>query len=110
MSPIERRQRILERLCVTRFDTCESLANEFHVSIRTIQRDIEKLICLYPIETVRGRFGGGVRVMKGYYFSYKSSSRKVLDQQQTALLRELREQLTGHKRDVMDSILVQFAP
>ena len=110
MNSIERRQEILERLCVRRFDTCKELADEFHVSIRTIQRDIKELISSYPIETVCGRFGGGVRVMKGYYLNYRPSRRKALDQQQFSLLRELREPLTGHKREIMDSILVQFAP
>ena len=110
MNPVERRQRILERLCCRRYDTCGHLADEFHVSIKTIQRDIKILICVYPIETVRGRFGGGIRVMDGYYFTYKPSDRKALNQQQIAVLRELREEATGKKRDVLDSILVQFAP
>ena len=39
MTPTERRQRILEVLCVRRHDTCDNLAHEFHVSNATIRRD-----------------------------------------------------------------------
>ena len=57
MSPSERRQRLLEVLCLRRYDTCANLAHEFHVCQRTIRYDIEILMCSYPIETVRGRYG-----------------------------------------------------
>ena len=110
MSPSERRQRLLEVLCLRRYDTCANLAHEFHVCQRTIRYDIEILMCSYPIETVRGRYGGGVRVMDGYYFYHKSSANKALNQKQTALLRRLKDQLAGDDRDAINSILVQFAP
>lgn len=110
ISPTERRLKILEKLSLSRYDTCDNLANELHVSTKTIRRDIGILMCQYPIETVSGRFGGGVRVMNGYYFHYKLSGGKFLDQKEVALLRELREQLTGDKRDTLDGIFVKFAP
>ena len=110
MSPSERRQKLLEVLCLRRYDTCANLAHEFHVCQRTIRYDIEALMCSYPIETVCGRFGGGGRVMEGYYYRHKSSTDKALSQKQTALLRRLREQLAGDDRDTINSILVQFAP
>ena len=109
MTSSERRQKLLEVLCLRRYDTCANLANEFHVCLRTIRYDIEVLMCSYPIETVRGRFGGGVRVMEGYY-CHKSSPDKALSQKQTALLRRLRSQLAGDDRDTINSILIQFAP
>ena len=58
----ERRQRLMEVLCLRRHDTYDNLASEFKVSKMTIRRDIAALTCSYPIETVRGRYGGGVRV------------------------------------------------
>ena len=58
----ERRQKILEILCVRRQETMENLAQEFNVTTRTIRNDIEELTLAHPIETVRGRYGGGVRV------------------------------------------------
>lgn len=56
----ERRQKILEILCVRRQETMENLAQEFNVTTRTIRNDIEELTLAHPIETVRGRYGGGV--------------------------------------------------
>ena len=67
----ERRQKILEILCVRRQETMENLAQEFNVTIRTIRNDIEELTLAHPIETVRGRYGGGVRVADGYYLGRK---------------------------------------
>lgn len=103
MTPTERRQRLLEVLCQRRHDTCDNLAFEFHVSNATIRRDLEVLMCSYPIETVRGRYGG-VKVSDGYYLH-----RKVLTPKQTELLRKLRNQLDGDDADTLDSILLQFA-
>lgn len=104
MGPTERRQKLLEVLCRRRRDTCENLAREFGVSTRTIYSDIEVLTCSYPIEAVRGRYGGGFRVADGF-----TLRRKGLSAKQTALLRRLREQLTGDDLIVLNSILLQFA-
>ena len=110
MSPNERRQALLELLCLRRHDTYGNLARELNVSKRTICRDVSVLMCSYPVETVCGRFGGGVRVMDGYYCNHKSLGRKSLSQKQTALLRKLREQLVDDDLNTLNSILVQFAP
>jgi len=67
----ERRQKILEILCVRRQETMENLAQEFNVTTRTIRTDIEELTLAHPIETVRDRYGGGVRVADGYYLGRK---------------------------------------
>ncbi len=71
MSPSERRQELLEVLCHRRHDTYDNLAFEFHVSRRTICRDVAILMCSYPIETFRG-YGGGVRVANGYYLHHRT--------------------------------------
>ncbi len=65
MTAIERREAILDALCVRRQDTYENLAQEFGVSYSTIRRDIEVLACSYPIEPVRGRHGGGSMLRLG---------------------------------------------
>ena len=62
MDAVERRQQILELLCQRRKDTMQNLAAELGVSERTIRRDVEILTRSYPLETVCGRYGGGVRV------------------------------------------------
>ena len=102
-STTERRQSILEVLCLRRFDTIDHLANEFGVSRRTIRYDLEVLQCSYPIETVKGG-GGGVRVMDGYYIGMK-----YLNSGQAALLEKLSETLSGDELLTMQSILKTFS-
>ena len=58
----------------------------------------------FPIETVRGRYGGGVRVADGYYLG-----RKYLKPNQQELLKRLSENLTGEDLATMNSILSEFA-
>ena len=98
MTPTERRQKLLEVLCVRRHDTCDNLAHEFHVANSTIRHDLEILTCSYPIETVRGRYGGGVKVADGYYLYRKALA-----------LQRLRDQLDGDDLITLNSILLQFA-
>ena len=102
-STTERRQSILEVLCLRRFDTIDHLADEFGVSRRTIRYDLEVLQCSYPIETVKGG-GGGVRVMDGYYIGMK-----YLNSGQAALLEKLSETLSGDELLTMQSILKTFS-
>ena len=100
----DRRQRILEILCVRRQETMESLAREFQVTSRTIRTDIEELTLAHPIETVRGRYGGGVRVADGYFIG-----RKYLKPKQQDLLKRMADTLSGEDLAVMKSILSDFA-
>lgn len=102
-SALERRQLILEALSDRRFETRESLAAEFGVSTRTIERDIEILTCSAPIYTVQGG-GGGIRVADGWYIG-----RRYLHSDQEALLRELMDGLQPDQQKVMQSILSAFA-
>lgn len=67
-------------------------------------RDIEELTLTYPIETVRGRYGGGVR-MADWYFQ----DRPKLTPKQTALLKRLAIGLHGEDLDEMNRILTHFA-
>ena len=104
MGPNERRQEIMETLCHRRQETMNNLAFEFGVSIRTIRNDIDILSLSYPLETVRGRYGGGVRVMDGFYMN-----RKYLKPEQRDLLVRLRASLSGKDLVVMNGILQEFA-
>lgn len=104
MSAAERRKAVLEALCTRRHDTYENLAREFGVSTRTVQRDVEELMCSYPLKTVRGRYGG-VEVEEGFYLT-----RKTLTPKETELLRRLRTQLEKEDRKTIDGILSRFAP
>ena len=105
MSAIERRQLLLEVLCHRRHDTYHNLAYEFNVSRETIRNDVITLMRFYPLETVRGRYGGGVKVSDWFYPGSTSLSPK-----QFTLLVKLRNQLNGDDLIVLNSILVQFAP
>lgn len=104
MTAIERREAILDALCVRRHDTYQNLAEEFGVSYNTIRTDIEVLACSYPIETVRGRHGGGIYVADWY-----RRGRRTLSPEQAALLKKLAPSLEGHDLEVMNSIINQFA-
>ena len=104
MDAVERRQQILELLCQRRKDTMQNLAAELGVSEPTIRRDVEILTRSYPLETVCGRYGGGVRVADWYHLDRQRMSPK-----QTALLRRLAADLRGEDLEVMEQILLKFA-
>ena len=105
MSQSDRRQRLLEALCLRRQDTYDNLAREFNVSKRTIRYDVAALMCSYPIETVCGRYGGGVKVRNDYY-----PYRKTLNKEQIRLLVRLSAQLDGEDLATISSIIFQLAP
>lgn len=109
MSAVERRQALLEVLCRRRFDTYANLAFEFGVSTRTIQRDIQILMCSYPIETMRGRYGGGMKYV-GKCSHNGHIIQRLLNTEQVALLEELKTQVSGKKLDILNSIIYDFAP
>jgi predicted DNA-binding transcriptional regulator YafY len=81
-----------------------NLAFEFGVSIRTIKKDIDILSLSYSIETIRDRYGGGVKVADGYYLN-----RKYLKHKQQELLERLRRSLSSNDLAVINSILKDFA-
>ena len=100
----DRQQQLISLLCQRRSDSIQNLAMELGVCERTIRRDIEELTLTYPIETVRGRYGGGVR-MADWYFQ----DRPKLIPKQTALLKRLAIGLHGEDLDEMNRILTHFA-
>ena len=105
MTVTERREAILDALCVRREEKIKNLAAEFGVTERTIRTDLEVLGCSYPIETVRGRYGGGVKVADWYH-----RNRSYLSTEQADLLAQLARSLEGRDLEVMTSILDKFAP
>ena len=103
MGANERRRAILELLCQRKQDTMKNLANEFHVSLRTICYDIDELARNYPIVTTRGKYKGGVKIADGYRLD-----RKYLNPEQQHLLKRLSKTLSGEDRNIMESILRDF--
>ena len=104
MSPNERRLAIIKTLCVRRKETIGHLAEEFGVSERTIRSDIELLSLSYPLVTKAGRYSGGVFVLDGYYLGAN-----YLKKEQQMLLEKLCGSLSGEERQIMRSILADFA-
>ena len=102
-NPWERRQKILEALCLRRHETTDNLAHEFHVSKETIRRDITILTCSYPIETVQGGHGG-IRVAEWFHLD-----RRTLNSDEINFLRRLEGQLGGADREKLNRIIVQFS-
>lgn len=104
MTRAERRDEILHVLYIRRRESIANLATEFGVSVRTIKYDIEALMCLHPIETVRGRYGGCVKVLD-WFFPTKTR----LCAEQIALLKRVAESLSSDDLIILNSILSQFA-
>ena len=99
---VDRRIKILERLCERRRDCVKALASDFHVSYRTIETDIEILSCSFPIFTVQGP-DGGVFVMDGYHLGMK-----YLTDDQSRLLERLSTSLTGEDLFLIREIIKTF--
>ena len=70
----------------------------------TIRHDVQILMCSYPIEAIRGRYGGGIKVLDGFYLY-----RKLLTPEQAELLTRLSTLLDGHDLDILNSIIRLFA-
>lgn len=104
MEARERRKAIWRSLCCTRHDTVEKLAQKFNVSVRTIYYDVQILSLSYPIETVRGRHGGGIKIPAWY-----TPNPLVYTPAQLALLMRLKAELKGSDLAVMASIIDQFS-
>ena len=103
MNPWERRQKILEVLCLRRHDTYRNLSHEFNVSTGTIRRDIVVLTCSYPIETVQGGHGG-VRVAEWFHLD-----RWALNSAEISFLRRLGESLDGPDLEMLNRIIATFS-
>ncbi len=99
MTATERRQAILEVLCVRRHETRENLAQEFGVSKRTIEYDVLELSLAYPVYTTQGN-GGGIHVVEGFRLD-----RPRMNDKQTALLKKLLLTLSGEDKYTMQEII-----
>ena len=103
MTPWERRQKLLEVLCLRRFDTAGNLAHEFNVCRATIHRDIEILTCSYPLEVIQGGHGG-VKVADWFHLD-----RRSLNSDEITFLRRVAELLTAADREKLNRIITQFS-
>lgn len=104
MGAAERCQHILDRLYQRRQDTVANLAHEFGVCVRTIHYDIDALSLEHPIETVRGRHGGGVSIMDGCRLD-----KQYLSKSEQATLEGQCSNLKGQQLADVQSIFRKFA-
>ena len=102
MTASERRNAILEVLCLRRFETVSNLAFEFDVTDRTIRNDILLLSLEYPIYTAQGN-GGGIYVDKNFRLG-----KVFLKSEQQELLERLLPGLDSKDAEVMKAILKTF--
>ncbi len=79
MGTAERRLAIMKQLCRVRHVTMASLAEQYNVSIRTIQRDIFELTFLMPLDIKSGRYEGGVYVIGDYTMDRMYMTEEELD-------------------------------
>ena len=93
MGTHERRMAIWNTLCQRKQDTAGHLAAEFHVSLRTIYYDLEYLSLIYPLEVIRGRYHGGIKIA-----DYFTPDKTKLTPVQRNLLLRLCANLYGRQR------------
>ena len=101
----ERQRAVWQALLRRRFDTASNLAVEFHVSVRTMQNDLHELMLSHPIESVRGRYGGGYKVADWY-----SPQQHTLCAEQIRVLKIAVSLVSAEDRCVIRTILEQFSP
>ena len=102
MTASERRNAILEDLCMRRFERINNLAFQYGVTERTIRNDIMILSLEYPIYTAQGN-GGGIYVDKNFRLG-----KVFLKNEQQELLERLLPGLDGKDAEVMKTILKTF--
>ena len=103
MNVAERRDAMIQALCLRRQDTMDNLAFEFSVTRRTIVKDIAVLSLSHPIYTVSGKYGGGVYVADGYYLR-----KEFLAPEEKQLLEFLCEKVTPEQREILTTIIGKF--
>ena len=105
MGTHERRMAIWNTLCQRKQDTAGHLAAEFHVSLRTIYYDLEYLSLIYPLEVIRGRYHGGIKIV-----DYYTPDKTKLPPVQLGLMLRLCANLYGNNKFTMLSILKNPSP
>ena len=103
MGANERRMAIWQALCNRRQDTVAHLAAEFHVCQRTIYYDVEFLSIIYPIESIRGRYCGGIKISDWY-----TPNPNAYTPAQMKLLLRLQKTLSGNDAIVMASVIRKY--
>ena len=80
------------------------LAQRFHTSVRTIQRDIESISQIgIPVYANAGKYGG-YSIMKGY----KLNNMEIRKDEQQLVVQALESLATSYKSDTLDSLIEKY--
>ena len=106
MTAAERQDQIMATLRKERRALICNLAAALDCSRSTVLRDIDALsVAGFPIETVRGRYGGGVKLSDWYH-----PQLTTLCSEQLNLLKRVAPSLNADDRQILNSIIDQFGP
>ena len=103
MKAKERQKEILKMLIARRSMCMSNLAEELHVTLRTIVNDIAGLAKEYPITTARGN-NGGVRIDDSYH-----PFRDSLSIEQTDTLNALLSRASDDEKRILMEIIKEFS-
>lgn len=104
MNTADRRAEIVSILLVRRRITAKELADEFNVTVRTIQNDIQALSLGFPIYTKQGG-DGGIFVGENY-----KPYMNTLTTLELKVLQEMYELAEGIHRKILFQILCKYGP
>ena len=104
MNTADRRAEIVSILLVRRRITAKELADEFNVTVRTIQNDIQALFLGFPIYTKQGG-DGGIFVGENY-----KPYMNTLTPLELKVLQEMYELAEGIHRKILFQILCKYGP
>ena len=104
MNTADRRAEIINILLVRRRITAKELADEFSVTVRTIQNDIQALSLGFPIYTKQGG-NGGIFVGENY-----KPYMNTLTTLELKVLQEMYELAEGIHKRVLFQILGKYGP
>ena len=105
MKAADRRNLILAKLRNGGCMAMQDFADAFGCSRQTVIKDIEALSISYPVITIRGRYGGGVKLADWYHPKESYLSAKQLE-----VLTRLANSAAPEDRTVLNSIMDQFGP
>ena len=105
MAPAEGRLAILSYLRRKRHATMTELADEFGVTVRTIQRDIYEIEASFhaPIDVKCGKYDGGVYIVGDYTFD-----RMYMCEEELRLLCKAKQLLANRLSDKESALLEQI--
>ena len=104
MNTADRRAEIINILLVRRRITAKELADEFNVTVRTIQNDIQALSLGFPIYTKQGG-DGGIFVGENY-----KPYMNTLTPLELKVLQEMYELAEGIHKKVLFQVICQYGP